>query len=33
MEKAMREKNIDPYGGLLTDQEGFTKVNKKKKKK
>ena len=29
MEQVMREKNIDPYGGLETDQDGFVMVKKK----
>lgn len=31
MEKVMKDKGIDPYGGLETDQDGFTKVKTKKK--
>ena len=33
MEKVMLDRNINPYGGLQTDKDGFAKVNKKKKKK
>lgn len=33
MEKVMNELNIDPYGGLETDKEGFTTVKTKKKSK
>lgn len=33
MGKAMEDRGIDPYGGLNTDQEGFTKVKTSKKKK
>lgn len=32
MEKAMKDREIDPYGGMETDAEGFTKVQTKKKK-
>lgn len=32
MHKVMKERNVNPYGGLETDQEGFTKVKAKKKK-
>jgi hypothetical protein len=32
MEKFMKDKNIDPFGGVETDQEGFTKVKSVKKK-
>ena len=28
----MKDKKIDPYGGLKTDQDGFTTVKSKKKK-
>jgi ubiquitin carboxyl-terminal hydrolase 8 len=33
MEKVMKEREIDPYGGLETDQDGFTRVKTPKKKK
>jgi hypothetical protein len=33
MEKVMNDRDIDPYGGLETDQDGFTRVKKTKKKK
>jgi len=33
MEKFMIDRNIDPYGALDTDQDGFTKVMSGKKKK
>lgn len=33
MERAMRERSINPYGGLEVDQDGFKKVKAKKKKK
>jgi len=33
MEKAMIERNVNPYGGLETDQDGFTMKKTKKKKK
>eukprot|EP00980_Cylindrotheca_fusiformis_P028571 scaffold22612_cov138-Cylindrotheca_fusiformis.AAC.5 len=33
MEKVMNERNVEPHGGLTTDQDGFTKVTSKHKKK
>lgn len=33
MERAMKEREINPYGGLEIDQDGFKKVKAKKKKK
>ena len=33
MERVMREKGIDPYGGLDVDLDGFKKVKAKKKKR
>jgi hypothetical protein len=33
LERVMKERDIDPYGGLETDQEGFHQVKLKKKKK
>ena len=33
MYKVMKERSINPYGGLETDQEGFKRVKNKKKKK
>jgi len=33
LEKAMKERNVDPYGGLDTDQDGFTQVKKTKARK
>jgi hypothetical protein len=32
MEKEMKQRDIDPYGGLETDLDGFTKISTKKKK-
>lgn len=32
MEKVMKEREINPHGGVETDQDGFTKVKTKKKK-
>jgi hypothetical protein len=33
MEKVMKENDINPYGGLETDADGFTTVSSTKKKK
>ena len=33
LEKVMSDREINPYGGLETDQDGFTKVKKTKRKK
>ena len=33
MKKLLKDRGIDPYGALETDQDGFTKVKTKKKKK
>jgi hypothetical protein len=33
MEKVMNERAVNPFGGLETDQDGFTSVKTKKKSK
>jgi len=33
MEKVMKERGVDPHGALDKDQDGFTQVKGKKKKK
>ena len=32
MDKVMKDRNVNPYGALDTDQDGFTQVKSKKKK-